>query len=390
MGSGMTGDSFAAIDELAAAPAAEATPGDEPRLAPLPLRGRMLGDDLAAASDRLMRILSKFESRPGPVMLGPWLGEVGFEVLYWIPFMRWVHANFPGLRGRMIAVTRGGVRSWYHPIISDYVEIYDHTPPEEVFEKRIRDGIPDKQKKRKDVPLENEIMSFALQRLNLGRAEWFHPSFMHKYLRTLYNNRFIHWFRQVSVYEPLPQPELGPLEGRLPDDYIAVRFYESRAFPGTPENRALVISMLRAITEKTNVVLLNPGIQADDHSDFELPHPERVFRIDHLMTPSNNLNVQAAAISRARMFVGTYGGLSYLPPFLGVPSLCFYSGPNSFKRYHLELANDVFAGPQWAPFFAVDAGWGGSLAGMLAKVEASFGRPAVDQPVISADEAILT
>ena len=43
------------------------------------------------------------------------------------------------------------------------------------------------------------------------------------------------------------------------------------------------------------------------------------------MSPRTNLDVQSKVIARARAFVGTHGGLSYLPPLYGVKSLSFYS-----------------------------------------------------------------
>ncbi len=43
------------------------------------------------------------------------------------------------------------------------------------------------------------------------------------------------------------------------------------------------------------------------------------------MTPQRNLEVQTVIISEARAFVGSYGGLAYLGPFYGVPSVGFYS-----------------------------------------------------------------
>src|SRR5262245_52707440 len=108
----MTDDPSAVIEDTVAMPAAEVVLADHQESVPHTVRVRMLGDSLEAASDRLMRLLSRLESRSGPLILGPWLGEVGFEMLYWIPFIRWVHANFPGMQGRLIAVTRGGVQSW--------------------------------------------------------------------------------------------------------------------------------------------------------------------------------------------------------------------------------------------------------------------------------------
>jgi hypothetical protein len=60
------------------------------------------------------------------------------------------------------------------------------------------------------------------------------------------------------------------------------------------------------------------------------------------MTPQNNLAVQTKVISKARAFVGTYGGLSYLAPLYGVTSLAFYSPRERFNVQHLELARRVF------------------------------------------------
>ena len=62
------------------------------------------------------------------------------------------------------------------------------------------------------------------------------------------------------------------------------------------------------------------------------------------MSPRMNLDVQSKVIARARAFVGTHGGLSYLPPLYGVKSLSFYSDARGFRTQHLDLARRVFAG----------------------------------------------
>ena len=35
-----------------------------------------------------------------PIVAGPWLGEVGFELLYWIPFLAWFAERFDVPRDR--------------------------------------------------------------------------------------------------------------------------------------------------------------------------------------------------------------------------------------------------------------------------------------------------
>jgi hypothetical protein len=101
--------------------------------------------------------------------------------------------------------------------------------------------------------------------------------------------------------------------------------------------------------------MLNTGMRLDDHWDYDLFDSERLFRLDTVIKAANNLDIQTVAISRARAFVGTYGGLSYLPPFLNVPSLCFYSKPDQFNQCHLELASRIFRNPGWGSFLALDS-----------------------------------
>ena len=65
------------------------------------------------------------------IVVGPWLSEVGFETLYWVPFLRWVKAAFRLDPARVMAVSRGGVASWYDGIAGRYVEIWDEVDPAE-------------------------------------------------------------------------------------------------------------------------------------------------------------------------------------------------------------------------------------------------------------------
>ena len=55
---------------------------------------------------------------------GPWLSEVGYEALYWVPFVRWF-AELRHRSERIVALSRGGVAAWYGGIASRYVEQFD-------------------------------------------------------------------------------------------------------------------------------------------------------------------------------------------------------------------------------------------------------------------------
>jgi hypothetical protein len=153
------------------------------------------------------------------------------------------------------------------------------------------------------------------------------------------------WFEKASVrlltehadYRRMTS-ETDPdvMEG-LPREYVAVRFYFRPSFPDTPENRRFAIDVIRSISRDIPVVLLNTGLALDDHEDVDVANNKNVYRVDHLMTPQRNLEVQTVIISEARAFVGSYGGLAYLGPFYGVPSVGFYSAESELIPAHLDV-----------------------------------------------------
>jgi hypothetical protein len=53
--------------------------------------------------------------------------------------------------------------------------------------------------------------------------------------------------------------------------------------------------------------------------------------------PRDNLALQTAIVANAAALVGTYGGFSYLAPFLGVRAVAYYSDPDGFSRRHLLM-----------------------------------------------------
>src|SRR4051812_7360409 len=94
-----------------AAKGKRARPSDGPGKIELLLQGLRDELDTLAAGD-------------GRIVVGPFTGEVGFELLYWIPLVRWAVREFPGLDGRLAVVSRGGVAHWWQSFLPvDYVDI---------------------------------------------------------------------------------------------------------------------------------------------------------------------------------------------------------------------------------------------------------------------------
>jgi hypothetical protein len=271
------------------------------------------------------------------VIVGPWTGEVGFELMYWIPFLAWLVDQ--GLRKeRMIIVSRGGAGLWYRHLASRYVDILDLLTPDE-FRARTAG-----KKKQYDArrEIDKELLKKTRDRLGIDEALVLHPSAMFRLFVGLWRRRStIDLVESYSRFQPLTRPVSLERPAGVPRDYVVAKFYFSKVFPETAENRAFISEMLRKVSLQTPVALLSTSVRLDEHSDYHSASGSGVFVVDAHETPQKNLERQTELISGARGFVGTYGGFSYLAPFYGVPSLSFFSR-RGFEAHHLDLANRVF------------------------------------------------
>jgi hypothetical protein len=290
--------------------------------------------DFRTASFRADRRLARLGRTSKPIVAGPWRSEIGFEVLYWIPLLRWFAEEHGVERDRLIAVSRGGAGIWYGDVCGRSVDIFDHFSTEELkgwHTQQIAETGSQKQMRLR--PFEREILNRAEESIGERDLAVLHPSVMYNLFRAYWAwRRPIGSVKVRTRFRPLPSPEthlpaMPGLDG-LPDEYVAVKIYFSSCFPETTENRRFVAALLARLARNGNVVLLSTGLDLDDHSDYMSEGRERIFAIDHLVTPRNNLEVQSRIISGARGLVTTYGGFSYLGPFLGVPSCAFYSVEN--------------------------------------------------------------
>lgn len=287
---------------------------------------------------RLFETIDRIVSSGHPVLVGPWTGEVGFELLYWIPFVRWVRAQWPLAAVREIIVSRGGVASWYGRDEANYVDILSLVDPDE-FRTAVSE---EKRKRRRPGAFEERVVEAVAKRRGGPDLEMLHPGLMYRLFDAYWNDEAGYArIDQFTRHELLPLPSAHRPAG-LPDDYAAVRFYFNECFPATLENRAFARGVVASLAERTTVVLLNPGFSVDEHSDWIPDAPGRVIQITDSVTPSTNLAAQSAVIAGARAFVGTYGGYAYLAPLYGVPALVFYSKP-TFKQHHLYAAQRAFA-----------------------------------------------
>lgn len=325
-----------------------------------PLRFDYVQSTLEPFIRRLREKVAPLEHGKRPLLVGPFDGEVGFELLYWVPLVRWLLREFPRLQGRLVILSRGGVRHWYDGLDARYVDLFSIASPDEVLSRRLST------KQQAVSEFDRELYARARARLGLEETNELHPSlFFGIYYKLLKVDRYA-FARSVrrtdrgtsglfAEYACMEPPRLGVLESELPTDYVAVRFYFRPSFPDGSDTRAFAHSVVESLTRTTDVVLLNTGMELDDHADLaDLARRERVHTVDRLMTPETNLEVQTAVIGRSSGFVGTYGGLAYLAPLLGVPSIGFSSLPEHTFHAHLDLAQRIFDGPGWGRILALE------------------------------------
>ncbi len=180
------------------------------------------------------RVLQRIERRDRPIIVGPWVSEVGFELLYWIPFLNWVTTHRPFGADRMVVVSRGGCGAWYRDIGARYVELFDYYTPEQFrkqSEQRITDGRP---KPRTMSEFDRNTIKLVRQGSHLPHCELLHPMYMYRLFHEFWQSRAaVDTVENFAMFKPLPRIETSDLAGQLPDDYVAVRFYFNDAFPDT-------------------------------------------------------------------------------------------------------------------------------------------------------------
>ena len=320
-----------------------------------------------------------------PVIAGPFLGEVGFELLYWIPFLRWSVEQFPALGDRLVVTSRGGTRGWYGDLANRYVDVLEIVDFDE-----LTSGMTRLKQRGEITPFEHRIHTGISDALGLEDAAILHPTPMWRaYYRNLKarESAFVDAVGSVppgesvpglnSSYRQLEQPSEGKLQGVLPDDYAAVRFYFRPSFPDTELNREVAAQLVKGLATRLPVVLLNNGMDFDEHRDIDLASFDNVISLREHMTPADNLEVQSIALSRARLFAGTYGGLAYLAPHYGVPSVGFADDTSYLWPWHLGLAKRIFSGEDWGTlsvFSSMDEEAVPEVLGMVSAGEGEEGR----------------
>jgi len=153
---------------------------------------------------RTERTLAEAAAGGRQLLLGPFVGEIGYEVEYWIPFLRRALHRHGIPPEQATVMTRGGAALWYRDFAANELDVLSLLTPEEYLprleERRATAG---DLKQLRWEQLDRDLVALARDRL--GDLAVIHPGWMFTRLRGL-------WFKGDSVDAHWPSLEYRPFE----------------------------------------------------------------------------------------------------------------------------------------------------------------------------------
>ena len=299
--------------------------------------------DTYRAEWRAEREIGRAVSGRDPIIVGPWLSEVGYEVLYWIPFVRWVQSQYDIPRDRLVVVTRGGAAAWYSDITANAVELFDLMSPDEYAAGNAQRSVEDRGtlKQFGISTMDQRIVAEVQRRIGASTTQVLHPSFLYRLFHQFWlGHRPPSFLERRTRYRPVAPPNV-PVP-QLPAGFVAVKFYTAASLPPTAVVRRALQSIVLGLAERMPVVMLDTGLTLDDHEDYSFAAASRIHSVRESLRPRDNLAVQTAIISRASSFVGTCGALAWLAPMLGIDTTAVFADAR-FLHGHLDVARRVYS-----------------------------------------------
>jgi hypothetical protein len=262
------------------------------------------------ASRAAARWLRRTANGSGTIVAGPWTEGVGFELLYWIPLLSWLTEVAGVERRRLVAVSRDGADPWYADVARRYVDLQNSAEddPKAVVE-AIANGSG-----ASDVTL---LPPSLLPQLFAPRWSWgAGPGVV----------------RAFTLHRQLPDDHQPSPAGKSP--YVVLDASFGTAFPDTAENRGFLDRMIGDLTSRGRVVAL-PGPDGPAFVD------DRVEMLSGAIPARERLALRTRVVRHADLFVSSYDGFSYVGPYVGTPTLAFYSDASAFIAVHLDEIDRV-------------------------------------------------
>ena len=301
---------------------------------------------------RLRLFLRHLAASRRPIIVGPHHRELGFEILYWLPFVQQLRADYGLEKGRLIALSRGGLGPLYD--MAGSADIYDFLPVDTVRLHALKATQQQRSSKQYAIePWERHVVGLAASALGLERPLTLHPSWMYQLLHPAWVDKMpMHQLARWLNPTPLPLLPL-PAGLTLPERFIAVRVY-ARATMQPHDGVTLYLKQaLAKLAKKQPLVFLSSPARYDDHADILRPFGDNMLELS-AASPATNLAAQVAVLQRATLFVGTYGGLAQTALRIGKPTVALFTQWGGTAFAHVDLTHRL-ALASGVPFYLVQA-----------------------------------
>jgi hypothetical protein len=263
--------------------------------------------------------LEEVQHGTAPVFVGPWADSVGNELLYWIPFVRWIAATYALAPERLIVLSRGGAREWYGSIGRRFLDA-DTLFPGQELDHWARRTVPQSEQDPKQAvmsPFDKEIIERAVRAFDLSDYQVVHPLLLFRTLRRLQSDRALERLPEVLRHDALDASVLVS-SAPLPRSFLAVSAAFTDALPANDENQQFLAD-------------LAAHVEAEDE----------VVNVDGLSRTE-----QTRVLAAARAFVGPYGDLAVLSAFCRTPATAYHS--DKLPADHLDRLQAAAASAGWA------------------------------------------
>jgi hypothetical protein len=274
---------------------------------------------------------------------GPFLGEVGYELLYWRGFVQSIRSEIGLSLDQIAVISRGGVAGWYGVAEENYSDLYQL-----IGESNLARIQTDAYPMRFD-----SAHQAVVKAVNGDRRFWVHPRILHQAIAEFKADpSTLPKLANRISHSPILEQEMlrgdsnlrrvwERLQESLPSRYISVKIYKGSNL-NDPSFSSHIAIALRQLSQEMPVVALSDTETTSSHSDWDISLPE-VIRPMKNVPKSLNLGIQTLIIGRSQAFWGTYGGFSYLPLYLQKASLVFKDGATIQKRAHEVMESHAAA-----------------------------------------------
>lgn len=271
------------------------------------------------------------------VWFGPFVGEVGYELSYWIPWIRKFCSDLKLGESRIGIVTRGGAHVWYP----------DHAQSLELFHELSADEFRKIQSAEYPIKL-RRLEKQLIKQLGISRFHIAHPREMHAAISEFRGNycgidTLDDYFRFAGLSKTTIAKRVERLVGfeevRTPTRYGSVRLY-TNSLIGDETAVRQAWRLIALAAKEFNLVDAGVKSRLDDHIAV-VPEGETIERPLADCPLSLNLAMQTLVILRSSFLVSTYGGSSYIGLLLGIPTLAIEGGSAHQKNSHRLFENHV-------------------------------------------------